>query len=63
MMTQELIQQMVGEESDEDEYFGFESLLLILIRLIRGFDSRGFISPKSASYTRVYTVNKFTSKK
>ena len=38
MMTHEQIQQMFNEESDDDELFGIESILLILVRLIRGFD-------------------------
>jgi len=33
-------------ESDDDECFGFESILLILVHLIHGFNSRGFIGPK-----------------
>ena len=40
MMTHE---QMFSEESDDDEFFGFESILLILVRLICGFDSREYI--------------------
>ena len=31
---------MFIEESDDDEFFGFESILLILVCLICGFDSR-----------------------
>ena len=41
MMTHEQIQQLSSEESDNDEFFGFESILLILVHLIRGFDCRG----------------------
>ena len=37
MMTQEQIQQVFSEESDDDEFFGFESILLILVRLIRKY--------------------------
>ena len=53
IMTHEHIQQMFSEESDDDdECFGFELILLILVRLIHGFNSRGFIGPKTgASYT------------
>jgi len=45
MMTHEQIQQMFREESD-DEFFGFELILLILVSLICGFASRGCIGPK-----------------
>ena len=41
MMTHEQIQHMFSEESDDDVCFGFESVLLILVHLIHGFDSRG----------------------
>ena len=41
MMTREQIQQMFNEESDDDKLFGFESVLLILVHLIRGFSSGG----------------------
>jgi len=41
MMTHEQIQQMFSEESDDDEFLGFESILLILVHLICGFNSRG----------------------
>ena len=58
MMTHEQIQQMFNEDSDDDEFFWFLINLLILVRLIRWFDSRGFIGPKtwcilymSATYT------------
>jgi len=60
MMTHEQIQQMFSEESDNDECLGFESILLNLGHLIRGFDSRGrglLVLETGASYTRVYTVN------
>ena len=40
MMTHKQIQQMFSEESD-DELFGFESILLILVHLICRLDSRG----------------------
>jgi len=40
MMIHEQIQQMFSEESD-DEYLGFESILLLLVHLISGFNSRG----------------------
>ncbi|KAK2156474.1 hypothetical protein LSH36_212g00023 [Paralvinella palmiformis] len=39
MMTHEQIQQMFSEDSDDDEFWGFESVLLILVHLICGFDS------------------------
>jgi len=52
MMTHKQIQQMFSEESDNDEFLSFESILLILVRLICRFDSRGFIGSKTgASYT------------
>ena len=54
IMTHKHIQQMFSEESDDDddECFGFESILLILVHLIHRFNSRGFIGPKTgASYT------------
>ena len=41
MTTHKQIQQTFSEESDDDEFWGFESILLILVRLICGFDSRG----------------------
>ena len=41
MMTHEQIQQMFSEESDDDEFLGFESTLLILVHLIHGLKSRG----------------------
>jgi len=41
MMTPEQIQQMFNEDSDCDEFFGFEYILLILVRLISGLESRG----------------------
>ena len=64
MMIHEQIQQMFNEDSDDDdEFFGFESILLILVHLICGFDSRGFIGSKNrcilysnATYMRVCTV-------
>jgi len=41
-MTHKQIQKMFGEESDDDdEICGFELILLILVHLIRGFNSRG----------------------
>jgi len=60
MMTHEQIQQMFSEESDDDECFGFELILLILVRLIHGFDSRGSIGKKpGVSYTRVLLICKY----
>ena len=63
MMTHEQMQQMFSDESDDDEYLGFEVILLTLVRLTLGFDSLGIIGPKtrwvsytSATYTRVYMV-------
>ena len=55
MMTHKQIQQMFSEESDDDEFLGFESILLILLHLICGFDSRGglLVLETGASYTRV----------
>ena len=40
MMTYEQIQQMFNEDSDDDddEFLGFESILLISVHLIRLFD-------------------------
>jgi len=60
---------MFSKESDDDDdaYFGFESILLILVGLIHytGSTPGGFIGPKNRSvlymslpYTAVYTVNK-----
>jgi len=46
MTTYEQKWQMFSEESDDEEYFGFESIFLTLVHLICGFDSRGFIYPK-----------------
>jgi len=40
MVTHKQIQQMFSEESDDVEFFGFESMLLILVCLICRFDSR-----------------------
>jgi len=40
MMTHEQIQQMFSEESDDDEFLGFESILLLLVHLICRFNSR-----------------------
>ena len=60
MMTREQIQQMFSEESDDDEFFGFESILLILVHLICGFDSMegGLLVLKTGvSYTRVHMVD------
>ena len=57
-MTHEQIQQTFSEESDDDEFWGSESILLILVRLICGFVFKGgllFIKT-GASYTRVYTI-------
>ena len=53
MMTHKQIQQMFSEESD-DEFWGFESILLILCILYERSTPAGFIGPKN--YTRVYTV-------
>jgi len=42
MMTHEQIQQMLNEESDDDdEFMGFRSIMLIFVHLICGFDSSG----------------------
>jgi len=41
MVIHKQTQQMFSEESDDDEFWCFESMLLILVRLICGFDSRG----------------------
>jgi len=38
MMTHE---QMFSEESDDNKFFGFESIIANLVRLIPGFDSTG----------------------
>ena len=38
MMTHEQIQQMFSEESDDDEFCGFESILLISVHLIHECD-------------------------
>jgi len=61
-MIHEQIQQMFSEESNDDDFGVFDNLL-ILVRLIRGFDSRGLIGPrnrcilyKDMTYMRVYMV-------
>ena len=46
MMTHEQIQQMFSEESDDDKFLGFESILPILVRLVCEFDSWGVYSSK-----------------
>jgi len=61
MMTHEQIQQIFSEESEDDEFWGFESILLNLVNLIRRFDSRGWgwcllVLEIGVSYTRVYVV-------
>ena len=54
--------QMFSEESDDDDEFsGFESILLILVRLVRGFNSRGFIGPKTRCVHKM--VSKASAKK
>ena len=55
MVTHEQIQQMFSEESDDDEFWGFESVLLILMRLIHWFDYGGLVL--NASYTRVCLIH------
>jgi len=45
-MTHEQIEQIFNEESDDDEFFGFESILLVLVRLILGFDLGGLLLQK-----------------
>ena len=41
LVTLKQTQQKFNEESDDDEYLAFESILLLLVRLIHGFNSRG----------------------
>jgi len=41
MMTHKQIQQMFSEESEDDEFWVFGSIFLILVHLICGFDSMG----------------------
>jgi len=56
MMTPKQIQQMFSEKSDGDEYFGFESILLILVPLVWGFDSLGVIGPRNRCI--LYTISR-----
>jgi len=63
MMTHEQIQQKFNEESDDDEFLHFESIVLILVCLIviHRFDSGGgwLVLETGASYTRVQLIHKY----
>ena len=58
MVIHEQIQQMFCEEADYDEFWGSELILLILVHLIRGFNSRGVIGPKTRCilYMSAYNI-------
>ena len=49
---------MTHKESDDDEFWGFKSIWLILVSLIPHFESRGglLVLETGGSYMRVYTV-------
>ena len=54
MMTHE---QMFSEESDDDEFWGFESILLISVDLIHGSTPGGLLVLKTGvSYMRVRLI-------
>jgi len=61
MMTHKQIQQMFSEESGDDEFWGFESILVILVRLICGFDSVGglLVLKTGASYTQELLIHMY----
>jgi len=57
MMMHEQIQQVYSEASDDDEFWGSETIVPILVRLICRFDHR--ILKTGASYTRVRLTHEY----